>query len=179
MTDASQPSRGVARRLGALCALLVALLALAVWFGALAPAPALGAYPQDERVVSDFDRYVGERVVVGGTVRTADPVTVAVEDGAGGTVRVTVTGLATAVDEGEYLRVYGVAAPDRTVRAESAVPVPRWGRWYAYVVSALAGVWVLARIGRYWRVDTRAWTLERRDSPAGWRALVGRRWKDA
>jgi hypothetical protein len=161
------------RRIAALLVLLATLFALVVWFGTVGPAPALGSYPGNDAIGNDYDSYVGERVAVGGTVRTTDPVTIAVEHGSGERVRLTVTGLAIPVEKGEYLRVFGVARPDRTIRARNAFTVPRGGRWYAYVVSALAGCWVLSRIVRYWRIETDTWTLEPRESPRRWRELVG------
>lgn len=162
----------ITRRLGALLVLLAALLGLVVWFGTLTPAPALGAYPGTDHLATDYDAYVGERVAVGGTVRTTDPVTITSESDTGETVRLTVTDLDVPVDRGDQLRVYGVLGPNRTLRASNAFTVPAWGHWYAYVVSFLAGCWVLVRVLRHWRLDARTWTLERRATPV-WGRLVG------
>lgn len=149
-------------RLGLLLTLVALLFGLAVWYGSLAPAPALGAYPSQEHLATDYDRYLGERVTVDGSVQTTDPVTITAEYGAGQTIRLTVTGLSTSVSEGETLRVYGVVEPDSTIRAINAFTVPRRGLWYTWTVSFVAGLWVLGRIIRYWKLDTGDWTLEPR-----------------
>lgn len=68
---------------------------------------------------------------------------------------------------GDELWVYGVVESTRdtgtgteaTVRALNAFVVPRSGLQYAYVVSALAGLWVLYRLVRGWRLDTGRWGL--------------------
>lgn len=153
--------------------LLVTLLVLMVWFGSLAPAPALGDYPGTDQLATNADQYRGEHVVVSGTVRTTEPVTIAAEYGTGRTIQLTIAGLTIPVTTGDHLRVYGVVTSDRTIHAHGAFTVPRRGYWYTYIVSLLAGCWVLARIGRDWYINTHTWTLEPRASPLDWRTLVG------
>lgn len=162
------------RRLGLLCLLCGALLVLMVWFGSLAPAPALGDYPDTGQVATNAEQYRGAHVVVSGPVRTIDPVTIAAGDGTGRTVELTITGLTSPVRTGDQLRVYGVLTADRTIHAHEAVTVPRWGHWYTYVVSVLAGCWVLVRIGRDWQINTHTWPLEPRPLSVDWRTLVRR-----
>lgn len=145
---------------------LVALsVALGVWYGSLGPAPDLGAYPGSDELATDYERYLGERVDLEGRVVDADPVTIVAGTDAGPPVRLTVTDLSIATTEGETLRVYGVAAPDHTIRAQNAFTVPRRGQWYAWTVSFLAGLWVLGRLCRYWRIETTAWTVVPRATP--------------
>ncbi len=139
-------------RLLALVGLLLALAGLGIWFGSLPPAPDAGSYPGKSALLADYDRYVGDRVVVDGQVTDADPVTVRVESGdEAATVRV--TGVDVAVSPGDTLRVYGVVEPGGEIRALNAFAVSGWGMPYAVGVSALAGLWVLARLRRYWRID--------------------------
>lgn len=149
----------------AILGLLVVLGGLAAWYGSLGPAPGLGAYPSQEDLATDADRYLGTHVSVGGQVVTTDPVTIRAEYGAGETIRLTITDLAVTPAEGDHLRVYGVVEADRTIRAHNAFTVPQWGRWYTWSVSFLAGLWVLTRIIRYWRLDGTEWTLTPRDTP--------------
>jgi len=145
--------------------LLAVLFGLAVWYGSLGPAPELGAYPNHEHLGQDYGQYLGAEVTVTGRVIATDPVTISADDGDGDTFQLTVTELALTPAEGEKLRVYGVAEPDHTIRAKNAFTVPQSGSWYAWSVSFLAGLWVLARIGRHWRLDLATGTLEPRETP--------------
>lgn len=158
-------------------ALLGGLFGLGVWFGSLPYDPASGALPGVDLLAKDYDRFEGHEVDVGGRVVSTDPVVIVAEPDAGGELRLTVVDLdeSVRVREGVDLRVYGVAEADHTVRALNAYTVSPIGLWYAWSVSFLAGLWVLGRIGRYWRVDWRTVTLVRRDTPLPWRAWLGAR----
>lgn len=152
-------------RLVVLIGLLVALFGLLVWFGSLSPAPAAGAYPGEEELATDYEQFVGERVVVSGQIIATDPVTIQASYGAGETMTLRVTNVSEDGTAGDSLRVYGVAKPDGEIRALNAFTVPWWGSQYAVGVSALAGVWVFLRTINHWRVDTDDWALERRAHP--------------
>lgn len=141
---------------------LGAQFGLLVWHGTLAPAPEVGDYPNSADLVADYDRYAGDRVAVSGAVVATGPVVVELRSG-GDSRRLTVRELSVPVERGDRLRVYGVADPDGTVRAINAFTVPRWGLWYTYAVSFLAGLWVLARLGRHWTVDRTALGLAPRE----------------
>lgn len=82
-------------------------------------------------------------------------------------MQLTVTDLTIPVTEDEELRVYGVVEADHTIRAIRAFTVPPTGQWYAWAVSFLAGIWVLARLIRYWRIDPTDWTLTPRATALG------------
>lgn len=151
-------------RIIAVLTLVALLFGLAVWYGSLAPAPALGAYPNQEELGTNYEQYLGERVTVGGRVVDTDPVTIRATYGAGDHIQMTVTDLDSTPTEGDSMRVYGVATPDQTIRAINAVAVPQWGRWYTWSVSFLAGLWVLVRLGRSWRLETADWTLTPRET---------------
>ena len=161
----------VRRRAVIILVLLVFLFGLAVWYGSLGPAPGLGDYPGEYQLATDYEQYLGERVTVGGPIVATDPVTIRTPTDTGAPLRLTVTDLSISVDEGEELRVYGVVEPDHTIRAINAVSVPQSGHWYAWSVSFLAGLWVLGRLVRYWRLDRRTWTLTPREVPLA--PLVG------
>jgi hypothetical protein len=163
-------------RLLAVLVLLTALFGLLVWHGALAPAPEAGAYPSQEELAADYDRYLGERVTVGGRIVETDPVAIDAEYGVEESIRLTVVGLdpGVRIEEGADLQVFGVVEPDRTVRAEDAYAVPASGLWYTWTVSFLAGLWVLGRIVRHFRFDREEWGLVRRARPLTARALLGR-----
>jgi hypothetical protein len=147
-------------RLAVLALLLAALVAALVGFGTLTPNPADGRYPGTDAVASDPAQYHGDQVVVGGTVVGTDPIVLeagyeTVRDGgfARGTVRFTVTGVATAVDRGDSLQVFGTLGQDRSIAADETVVSSPDGDAYMYAVSFLAGLWVLARLTRQWRID--------------------------
>lgn len=161
-----------ASRLAALTVLLGAFLALAVRYGTLSPAPELGYYPTADHVAAGYDAYVGDRIHVTGTVVAVDPVVIAAEYAAWvdggyrtGTIHLTVTGLSESVAPGETLQVFGVARPDRTVRATNAVAVPAANFLYMYAVSVLGGLWVFARLVRGWTVAWGELAVRRRPAP--------------
>jgi hypothetical protein len=158
-------------------ALLAGLVGLGVWYGSLPPDPAVGDYPRSDHLAGEYDAHVGERVEVAGTVVATDPVVVETTS-PGGTLRLRVTGLDRRVREGDALWVYAVVEPDRTVRVVDAVVVAPWRVDYMRGVSLLAGLWVLGRLLRDWRVDTSAWGLAPDDRgrwPAAAVAAVRRR----
>lgn len=163
--------RGMGRELVLRCLLVLALVAvlfgLCVWYGSLAPAPELGAYPNEDELAMDYAHYVGGYATVTGMVVTTEPVTIDADTGTGERIRLHVVDLSVAVEAGDRLQVYGVVGQDRTIRAVNAYTVPRTGLWYTWTVSFLAGLWVLGRIIRHWRVDSTAWVFEPRARPLG------------
>jgi len=163
-------------RLLAVLVLLCALFGLVVWHGTLEPAPEAGSFPGTEELAADYDAYLGERVTVGGRVVETDPVVVTAEYGVDESIRLTVVGLdpSVAVKEGATLRVFGVVKPDRTIRSSNAFTVPTSGLWYTWTVSALAGLWTLARIVRRFRLDREQWGLVPRERSVSLRAIVRR-----
>jgi hypothetical protein len=58
-----------------------------------------------------------------------------------------------------------VLTVDRTVRATIVVTVPGRNLLVMYLVSFLAGLWVVARLVRDWRVDRTALTFHRQSTP--------------
>jgi hypothetical protein len=153
--------------------LLCALLGLCVWFGALGPAPGLGAYPDSRDVGATPAEHVGSQVEISGTVRETEPVVITL-DYEPTFPRVVVTGLETDVERGDGLRVVGTLTGERTVRATNAFVVPRWGTTYTVVISFVAGLWVLARIVAGWRLDPNQRLVPREATWSPVRSL--RRW---
>lgn len=159
-------------RLLALAVLLSLLALLAVWSGTLAPAPGLGAYPTEDDLGTEYAAYVGDPAQVSGVVVATDPVVLdAAYEGYAdggyrtGELRLTVTDLETPVTTGEHLQVFGTVRPDRTLAATDAVVVPDRNYLYTYLVSFLAGCWVLARLVRGWTVAWDDLAVRRRDEP--------------
>jgi hypothetical protein len=160
--------RSAPARAAGVVVLLAGLFGLAVWFGSLAPAPAVGAYPTGEDLGGDYDRYVGERAVVAGPVVETDPLVVAVADGDGSPVRYRLVGAGQSLDHGDDLWAFATVEPDHTLRVERSVVLTPAGQGYARGISLLAGLWVLARVVRDWRVDrTAAGLVPRSERDAG------------
>ncbi|WP_042665023.1 hypothetical protein [Haloferax sp. ATB1] len=164
------PSR---RRIVGILVLLGCLFGLMVWFGSLAPTPEVGAYPGSEELGTDYDAWVGDQVSLTGTVTDTNPLTISAEYGAGEHVRVRVTNAAVDAQQGDSLSVYGVVEPDRTIRSLNAYTVSPANYLYMYAVSFLAGLWVLGRIIRSWRLDE-TWSLVPRETPLGIRDIAPR-----
>jgi hypothetical protein len=144
--------------------LLVVLSGTLVAYGSLDPAPERNVYPDTRDLADDYDRYVGDRVVVSGEVVSTDPLVVAASDGRGGEVKYRIVRTSKRPAVGEDLRVFGVAREGGVVAARDGFVVDASGSVYAYGASALAGGWVLGRLLRRWRLDPEA-GLVRRDRP--------------
>lgn len=155
----------VYRRVVAIICLVGLLSALGVWYGGLSPAPEAGDYPDENDLGGTYSRYLGDRAMLSGRVTETTPVVLVTEYGAGETLRLTVTNLSLSAANGDRLRVYGVVEPNHTIRAVDAYTQPPRAYWYASTVSFLAGLWVLGRVVRYWRLDTSDWTFEPRSKP--------------
>jgi len=162
-----------ASRLAALCVLFAVLAVLLFWYGVPTPPdPQLGQVPTADHLATDADAYVGQPVQVTGTVVGTDPVVV--EAGyeywsenryRTGTLELAVTGLTTDVTPGQTLQVYGTLRDDRTIDATNSSVRTAGSRTFMYGISALAGVWVLARFVRGWTVDWDTFAVERRPEP--------------
>lgn len=153
------------KRVVAVCLLVGLLLGLGVWYGSLPPAPEVGAHPDEADLAEEYSAYVGQPVTVSGVITETSPVTIAVDSGPGETIELRITNVEGSVRRGDVLRVFGVAEADRTIRAENAFTVTHRGLWYAWIASFAAGVWVLARIVRHWRLNRGVWALEPREWP--------------
>jgi hypothetical protein len=161
------------RRALLVCLLLVVLFGTFVAYGSLGPAPDRNVYPDTRDLADDYDRYVGDRVVVSGEVVSTDPLVVAASDGRGGEVEYRIVRTSKRPAVGDDLRVFGVARDGGVIAARDGFVVDDGGSVYAYGASALAGGWVLGRLVRRWRLDPEA-GLVRRDRPL-WVPLGNRR----
>lgn len=154
-----------------LVAVLGAQFGLLMWGGTL-----VGGfddpYPNEYAIALDYDRHVGREVAVTAEVVSTDPLVV-YEAFTYHDVRLTVEGAAVDASVGDRLVAFGVLEPDGVLRAERAYTIPESGLQYAYGVSALAGLWVLARLIRGWRVDTKRWGLAPRPEREGREADEG------
>jgi hypothetical protein len=65
------------RRTLLVAVLLAVLFGTLVAYGSVGPAPERNVYPDQRDLAADYDRYVGDRVVVSGEVVSTDPLVVA------------------------------------------------------------------------------------------------------
>ena len=152
------------RRALLVCVLLVVLFGTFVAYGSLGPAPERNVYPDNRDLADDYDRYVGDRVAVSGEVVSTDPLVVAATDGRGGEIEYRIVRTTKRPAVGEDLRVFGIAREGGVIAARDGFVVDEGGPLYAYGASALAGLWVLGRLVRRWRLDIES-GLVRRDRP--------------
>lgn len=152
-------------RAGGILALFAVLGGLLVWYGSLGLAPGAWVLPGATHLEDNYEDHVGDRVEFQVTVVSSDPVVAesAFGEGPAHTLRVTLTGLESEVKPGDRLAVYGVAQPDHTVAVKNAYVVPRENYVAVYLVSALAGLWVIGRLALTWQVDADEMALKPRD----------------
>ena len=165
-------------RIAALALVLATLAIALVAFGTMAPNPAEGRYPNTNHLVGHETQYLGEHVIVDGTVVETDPLVLTadydfVRDGVyqSGTILVTVTDSQIQTSLGERAQVYGILTADRTVRA-TTTRISSGDRLYMYLASFLAGLWVLLRLARQWRLDPTRLAITPRDAPRTVRSLL-------
>ena len=121
-------------------------------------------YPGNEEVFTNPDQYFGQQVSVGGTVLDTDPLTVETTI-QGEQITFVVENANLDVSTGDRLSVFGTLGSADTVTAEEVVHREPWEAYYMYLVSFLAGLWVLARLLNRWTVDTDTWTVIPRTEP--------------
>jgi len=148
-------------RLSVAAALILALGALLVVHGTLAPDPGAGRFPGNDAVAAET-LTAGDRVVVAGTARDDAPRGTRLDLDDGPTVVVRDLD----ADPGADVWLYGIYV-DGTIRNERAVVRAPWEITYLYAVSALGGLFTLGRALRTWRVDTDRWVVVPREGENG------------
>lgn len=146
--------RTARQRIAIIALLLSVFLLMCVWYGSLTPAPAMGDYPSETEVVTDYDRYVGDRVTAGGTVQRTGSTELILTVPDGKRLSLIIQNVSTSISPGDRIRVYGTLQSGRTLHAVNTVVVPRTRLWYTWGVSLLGGLIVLYRVIRDWRFDT-------------------------
>lgn len=155
-------SKGV--RIGLVCLLFVAQAALFPLYATQPVNERAGMLPNEEEIVENPDRYIGQRVEVTGIVETVAPLVVRVE-AAGETHEITITDTSLNPAVGDKIRLTGTLRTPRTIRAANGFVVPERGRWYAWGISFLAGLWVLGRLIRHWTINRAMLGFEPRGAP--------------
>ncbi|TMT81680.1 hypothetical protein E2L06_17280 [Haloterrigena sp. H1] len=149
---------GQSGRLLAGVLLLIALVGLLSWAGTAAVDPLESTYPDEADVTTARDSYIGECVVLGGSVVETDPLVIATQPNGNG--RFTVVQTADSferstgpLETGDRVTVFGTLEDTSTLGAERTISTDLWETFYMVVVSFIGGCWVLVRLVRGWRID--------------------------
>jgi hypothetical protein len=134
------------------------------WYAQQPVNPDAGVYPAKSAVVEHPEQYLGEQVAVEGIVRETEPIVIAVR-ASDRTARVTITSAAYAPEVGDKLQVYGTLIAPTTIESINGFAVRDSGLWYAWIISFLAGLWVLFRLIRHWKLDLNRLRFTRREDP--------------
>ncbi|TKX71840.1 hypothetical protein [Halorubrum sp. GN11GM_10-3_MGM] len=92
------------------------------------------------------------------------------------TVSFTITSTQSSVSVGDTIQVYGVFHQENAIQANQMVVTPSRNIGYMYVISALAGVWVLSRLLRQWRFDPEHFAVVPRSDPIRLTDRIRRLW---
>ena len=158
-------------RAGAVILLLAGLAVLCPLYATQPVNPEMGVYPDEEEFIQSPDPYLGDAVATGGDVQQVSPLVIEVET-TQGKHDVTITDSELRPDVGDKVRVFGMLTDPRTIQSQYAFVVPPSGQWYAWTVSFLAGLWVLARLIAHWTVDISQLSFQRRSEPLSTRTLL-------
>lgn len=115
--------------------------------------------PTTDEVLTEYDRHVGERTLLFGTVEAVDSVagtaTIRVDGAEPATLQV--RGFEGAVDRGGTVQVYGTLRAGHRIDADEVVVVERGpgASTYKYGVSAVGALAILVVFFRNWRIDVR------------------------
>jgi len=149
---------GQSGRLLAIVALLIVLVGLLSWTGTATVDPLETTYPDEADVTSDRESYIGERVVLDGSVVETDPLVIATQSNGNG--RFTIVRTADTLERstgpletGDRVTVFGTLEDAATLDADRTISTALWESLYMVGISFVAGCWVLARLVRGWRVD--------------------------
>lgn len=119
-------------------------------------------YPTDDEVGADYDRHVGERAVLFGTVESVSERTarLTVEYG-GGSFPLTVRGFEAAVEPGGTVQVLGTLESGGAMAADRVAVVNSSGGslLYKYGSSLVGAALVLAVFFRHWTVGRTGFAL--------------------
>lgn len=159
-------------RLAVVATVVVAVLASSVLFGSLPPAPESGVPPGTDELVTEYDMYVGTKVLTAGPVLSTDPIRIRVKSNYGETMVLRVEGVDRSVSPGDHLTIYGVLKEGNRITAVDTVRKPGWAYLLTRVISFVAGLWVLGRALLHWQFDASQFVFALRPNPSGVRSFV-------
>lgn len=153
-------------RIAVMCILIIALFGSLVWFDSMSPSPELGVPPTESNFVGSYDRFVGQRVLADGTVTSSDPLKIRVSSEKDEIIELKIIGHDRVVSRGDGLSVYGVLETKNRIKAINIIHKPRAAQQRTYVVSFIAGLWVVGRLVRHWQPNQSRLIFEPRNIPA-------------
>ncbi|NGM69541.1 DNA-binding protein [Natronolimnobius sp. AArcel1] len=128
-------------------------------------------HPTGDELQEDYDAFVGEQVLLFGTVEERDSnsetTLVRVTDSADNVAAdLEVDGIDDSVEPGGFVQVYGILEADRTMDADQAVVVDEsaGATMYKHVTSVLGIGLAIAAFFRYWRPSRSTLGFEARES---------------
>ncbi|MFA9418276.1 hypothetical protein [Natrinema sp. HArc-T2] len=149
---------GQSGRLLAGVVLLITLVGLLSWASTAVVDPLETTYPDEADVTSNRESYIGERVVLDGSVVETDPLMIATQPNGNGRFSVVHTADSLKrstgpLETGDRVTVFGTLEDASTLDATRTISTALWESFYMIGISFVAGCWVLARLVRDWRVD--------------------------
>lgn len=123
-------------------------------------------YPDADRLAAEYDRHVGERALLFGTVESVSAGTARLSvEHAAGSFPLTVRAVDANVEPGGTVQVLGRLEPGRAMTADAVAVVNPSGSAlvYKYGTSLVGAALVLVVFFRYWRVDRESLSLEVRE----------------
>ena len=158
-------------RLVAVAVLLAGHIALFPVFATQPINQAAGVLAGEEEILDSPDHYIGTQVETGGIVVHESPLTIRVET-TRGTQELQIRGFPATPTQGDKIRVAGTLREPTVIDTHNGFVVPQRGRWYAWGISFLSGLWVLTRLIRQWRTDRSTLGFGRRPRPLTIRDIV-------
>lgn len=129
--------------------------------------PQAGVYPGSAEITTVPERYIGDHIVVSGFVQQTSPLVVQIQTHSQ-QYTITVTGERTfSATRGDIVRAFGVLETPHRARIIRGFVVSSENRLYARTISFIAGLWVLIRLVRQWRVDYSTLAFTPRQPSAG------------
>ena len=144
--------------------LLVVLAGMFVYAGTMEPDPGDNNYPSTSDVHENPDKYLNEKVSISGTVVDTDPLTIETTH-KDETKTFVIQNANSDVSTGDQLTAFGTLQETDHIHATNVVHRGPWEAYYMYVVSFLAGLWVLGRLVNGWTIDTTKMTVVPRTDP--------------
>lgn len=146
------------------CILVVALCGL--FIHADVTSEQRSRYPDATTLATEYESYVGEEILLFGTVteRTEDELTIR-SSARGVSLTLRVIDISATVEPGGVVQVYGTVEQNHVLRAErvEVVTNSRFAELYKYGMSVIGVLGFLIVFTRYWRIDTETWTVVARD----------------
>lgn len=146
--------------------LILTLVGASSVYASQSPDPDANLFPRDEDIVEDYEAYIGQQVLLSGTIKDSSPLVVQVET-AQGSAEFKVTSVDRRIQVGTQLDIFGIARRDHTIQAIGVRPTSSGERGYVYGISLVAVFWVSVRFLHHWRLDMKNWSFKRTTEKKG------------